>query len=706
LLKRHWKTNSQTAMTHLWTRIFLLLALTIAFLMAWAMPRVNEDLFVALRSGRNVVEGRLTAPDETSFTAGGKIFVERAWISNAIYYESFTAVGDAGPVLLKGLLLTLCLGIAYWRCRGVGASSDVSLTAVTLGTLSLATFLGIRAENFGMLYIAAMAAVVNGPRSWGRWRQVGSVIVLGLWSNSHGTFVLGFGFIGLRALLDAAYRLRFIPAPVGSAESRPGDPLGWAVTLITALLVSAFANPFGPQNLAIPLDKLVGFQTSIRWNDYLPLLDWPSVLQDRFFKPFSVLPFLALIVAFGLLLVGITASLGRRGALATVQSVPASIDPLMELAMAGMMLPLVFKWQRLIIFSAVVMIPSVALVLTLCGRMISLRTSPGEASRPDGVGTWTAGAGVAVVVLSVLFYTSVVRLYLPGNPTSPSRMDRPLVSRLMSSHLAGADAVSFMKENGIRGRIFATFQLADYLLFHLRDIKVFFDLRAHAFYPFEVFDTYFSIIETDARSVQHSLELLKSYQVDFVVLDTLVERRALTLAHELMSTKQWGCIYRDDWVLVLAPRDSERFGPVIRALDLRPLRYPNDDIRLASNVMLHFFQTGTLAGPEIEGLRRLLARHPDPELYSLVVSLMNGRNWCLNAACKKYLQGEMNRLLSQDYMVAGGVPYVLGSLSRIASILEAAETFCGTAEAALMYRRVKEDAENKGAALQAKYSIF
>lgn len=151
------------------------------------MRFLNEDLFVALCSGRNTMAGLLTKPDQWSFTMPGKIWVDQSWLTHLIYYLSYSMMDDLGPVLLKALLLTLCLMVLYLQCRGRGAGMEATVTALIISTLALAPFLQIRAENFGLLYFLLFAGFLSAPASWGRWRQAACLAILAVWCNSHGT---------------------------------------------------------------------------------------------------------------------------------------------------------------------------------------------------------------------------------------------------------------------------------------------------------------------------------------------------------------------------------------------------------------------------------------------------------------------------------------------------------------------------------------
>ena len=170
--------------------------------------------------------GLLAKPDQWSFTMPGKIWVDQSWLTHLIYYLSYLELHDLGPVLLKALLLALCLVVLYFRCRSLGAGLESTLAAIVLGTLALAPFLEIRAENFGLLYFLAFAASLCAPDTWGRWRQAACLAVMALWCNSHGSFMLGFALLGLRVLVELLSKSKLlaylVPRWIFRAEKEPG----------------------------------------------------------------------------------------------------------------------------------------------------------------------------------------------------------------------------------------------------------------------------------------------------------------------------------------------------------------------------------------------------------------------------------------------------------------------------------------------------
>ncbi len=62
----------------------------------------------------------------------------------------------------------------------------------------------------------------------------------------------------------------------------------------------------------------------------------------------------------------------------------------------------------------------------------------------------------------------------------------------MTHNLSRVDAVQFLLNNRIQGRVFTNLFLSNYLFFHVPKITLYFDLRPHIF-PESVTRTYLSV---------------------------------------------------------------------------------------------------------------------------------------------------------------------------------------------------------------------
>jgi hypothetical protein len=197
-------------------------------------PLGDNSFFIHLRTGIDLVRtGHVPRSDPYSFTSGGDPWVVQSWLASAAYGVAERLGGFPGVRVLQGLLYALLA----WLVARLVRTGSAGRTALA-GTLAIG--LGIvywspRPLAFGLLGLAATVLVVEGRRPW--WWLLPIVWV---WVNSHGSFVLGLGWLVLVAIGE---RLDGRPRP---------DVLPW-VGGFAAGLVVACVNPLGPRLLAFPL---------------------------------------------------------------------------------------------------------------------------------------------------------------------------------------------------------------------------------------------------------------------------------------------------------------------------------------------------------------------------------------------------------------------------------------------------------------------
>ena len=197
-------------------------------------PLGDNSFFIHLRTGLDLVRtGHVPRTDPYSFTSGGDAWVVQSWLASAAYGAAEWIGGFPAVRVLQGLLY----GLLAWLVARAVRTGTAWRTA--LGG-ALAIGLGVvywspRPLAFGLLGLAATVLIVERRRPW--WWLLPVVWV---WVNSHGSFVLGLGWL---VLVAAGQRL--------DGQERP-DVLPWLGGFVAGLVV-ACANPLGPRLLVFPL---------------------------------------------------------------------------------------------------------------------------------------------------------------------------------------------------------------------------------------------------------------------------------------------------------------------------------------------------------------------------------------------------------------------------------------------------------------------
>ena len=195
----------------------------------------DNSFFWHLRTGEYILDHGIPHHDVFSYTAPGTKWVAQSWLAEVAYAALYRSMGGFGIRLLVGLvgagigMLTYRLALRLVRDRLVACG----LTAAALA--GIYTVWSERPLLFGVLFLLVLLWTVEVPDSFvGRHPLVVVPVLMWLWANTHGTYQLGFAYLGLHLLgrwLDGA-------PPWAGRERR---------LLIAAAVAFAavFVNPYG-----------------------------------------------------------------------------------------------------------------------------------------------------------------------------------------------------------------------------------------------------------------------------------------------------------------------------------------------------------------------------------------------------------------------------------------------------------------------------
>lgn len=238
----------------------------------------DNSFFWHLRTGRLILDEGIPRVDPYSYTASGTSWVAQSWLAEVTYGALDRAFGAYAIRCFTGVLgamiALLAYLLAYRLCRDRLRAGI--LTVVALGGL-YAQF-SSRPLLVGVFLLLLLVWLVELPNSWlGRHEMVAVPVLLWLWANVHGTFALGFTYLGLHLVG------RWIE---GAPPWRRRERRLLEGTAIAAAL--AFVNPYGWRLVLFPL-TLLG-----RGEDLRRIVEWRS---PNFTSLLGVL-FAAWIVAF------------------------------------------------------------------------------------------------------------------------------------------------------------------------------------------------------------------------------------------------------------------------------------------------------------------------------------------------------------------------------------------------------------------------
>jgi hypothetical protein len=197
-------------------------------LVARLPAQVNQDTWLALVSGREVLRHGLPHTNTLTLWAHGVTWVDQQWLGQLVLYGAFSLGGLVLAALLHALTTAGAFSMALVQSRRIGASPRaVLLVAVPCAFLLVWSSWQVRAQSLVYpLFVALLGVLLADARSPSR-RVLLALPILVLWANLHGSVLVGVGLVVLRG----AFLLRAAPLRAG--------------LLLAAAPCSVLASPYG-----------------------------------------------------------------------------------------------------------------------------------------------------------------------------------------------------------------------------------------------------------------------------------------------------------------------------------------------------------------------------------------------------------------------------------------------------------------------------
>ncbi len=478
-------------------QVWLLACLALIWLFLSLTPLPPNDLWWHMAAGRVMAtEGHLITENRWAFSLPADApYVYQSWLSELALFWIWR-LGDV-PALALARLLAVCLsfgGVAWYAVRRSGSAPAAALALFAAALVSWNNWT-LRPQTLALLPGAALvvllAAYVDG-RVRARWLAALPVIMV-VWVNTHGSFVLGLALTGMAWLGVALGARRLLPAltlaTIGSGASTLANPLGIG---IVAYVRGMLSNP-----------TLQG--QFIEWQP--PRISYDITSTDFWF---------------------FTLVLGIAVLCATGPRHPSAVDLLWYVALAW----LGFSGVRYAMWFALAIIP------LLADRLAALLPRRESASGIPALNSaLLAALGLAMFVSLPWFAPARVI----GNPrifaaTGPYRW-------LLSINTPVA-ASTWLAANPIAGRAWIEMSLSSYTMWAAPEERHLADLRVELF-PAAVWADYFAIAADDAGS----LAVITRLGITHLVLDAGSQK---DLAAHLIATPGWCERYRDEIAVIVA----------------------------------------------------------------------------------------------------------------------------------------------------------
>jgi hypothetical protein len=174
----------------------------------------DPDVWWHLKTGQWIVENReIPSEDPFSYTTphplsdGQKHGLRANWLAQVIFYASYSMAGLLGVGFLRGLLIVLPMFAIYLWLVDRGARPWMALCAVSLSSfmLSVELFYAFERPQGISFFMTLLAIMLLEELKKGRRPALFlTPVLMALWSNMHGGFIVGNVIIALYIFGEAA----------------------------------------------------------------------------------------------------------------------------------------------------------------------------------------------------------------------------------------------------------------------------------------------------------------------------------------------------------------------------------------------------------------------------------------------------------------------------------------------------------------------
>ncbi|MEM8532560.1 MAG: hypothetical protein AAGF95_17080 [Chloroflexota bacterium] len=202
--------------------IWIIVALTMFILRPLLTPIPPNDFWWHMATGRLIIfEGGIPALDSFSFTQAGVSFYNQSWLSQVLMYGLYQLGNIPLVLLVQASVITGAYGLLLWLCIKRTQQLRLSVVIMLIATLPLSfDNWVVRPQSYVLPFFVVFLTILTAYRLGWSNRLWVLPLVMVLWVNMHGSFVLGLALMGIIFVGEALKALgRTIRRP--SADDPP-----------------------------------------------------------------------------------------------------------------------------------------------------------------------------------------------------------------------------------------------------------------------------------------------------------------------------------------------------------------------------------------------------------------------------------------------------------------------------------------------------
>lgn len=207
----------------------------------WQALLLDADTALHTKIGQYILStGSIPTHDLFAFSKPGETWYAFEWLSETALAGSFNLAGFKGIALLAGMLIALSITLLLKYTAWKGANGMIALGVVLLAATSMSVHFHARPHLFTLLFLGSAIWVMAYNRRNGGWLIWALVPLTALWANLHGGFFILFALLGLR-VIGCAAEAWFWPQ-IRQERRREAIQLAGVGA---ACAVASLANPYG-----------------------------------------------------------------------------------------------------------------------------------------------------------------------------------------------------------------------------------------------------------------------------------------------------------------------------------------------------------------------------------------------------------------------------------------------------------------------------
>lgn len=248
-------------------RLWVVVVLGAIGVMQLAATPSAIDLAYHVKAGELMVEQRAVLPvDVLAWPTAGRPWLDQNWGAQVLLYAIWRVGGFPLVAVSSALCTVAAWGLVATACRRRTASLRLIAGSVLAGYLASAAAFSARPQMFSVLLFAVELHLLEVARTRPRI-ALAIPLLMPLWANLHGAFVVGLGLVAMEAAAAAWRRdrpgvLRFLVVGGLSAIGLLVNPWGARVLAYAALLpanpvVTGMVTEWAPASMRDPAGAML-----------------------------------------------------------------------------------------------------------------------------------------------------------------------------------------------------------------------------------------------------------------------------------------------------------------------------------------------------------------------------------------------------------------------------------------------------------------